>query len=75
MLYSAWGRDGSADMIVAGMSLPEQIRRIDPGLTLIRTFEARNYDEAMRQFNEANGRDSDETPPKIQPRRLAGVGA
>jgi len=51
MIYSAWGRDGVADTLVEGATLPEGVRKIDPGMSIIRTFEAQTWADAVSQFS------------------------
>jgi hypothetical protein len=55
MIYSAWGKDGIADTLAEGMELQEAARVADPGLVLIRTFEATDWNDAMRQYHEWQG--------------------
>lgn len=55
MVYSAWGEGGVASTVVPGVTLPDWVARTDPGLQLIRTFEADSWEDAMRQYHEWQG--------------------
>ena len=47
MLFSAWGRDGVPDTVALGDTLSDEIRRLDPALRLVCTFEADSWEAAV----------------------------
>jgi hypothetical protein len=55
MKYSAWGRAGVADTFIPGDTLTAQLRQMDPGLELVKVFEATSWNDAMRQYHEWQG--------------------
>ena len=55
MIYSAWGVDGVANTLIAGMQLPAHDRNVEPNIQLIKLFEAASWNDAMRQYHEWQG--------------------
>ncbi len=58
MTYSAWicdDEDGREFTFVPGESMPEQLRERTPMPSLLKVFEAANWNDAMRQYHEWQG--------------------
>ena len=55
MIYSAWGVDGVANTLIAGIQLPAHDRNMEPNIQLIKVFEAPSWNDAMRQYHEWQG--------------------
>lgn len=55
MIYSAWGVDGVANTLIAGVQLPAHERDMEPNIQLIKLFEATSSNDAMRQYHEWQG--------------------
>ena len=54
MIFTAWGAEGVSTLIV-GEILPEFELVSTPGLSLLKRFEAKSWNDAMRQYHEWHG--------------------
>lgn len=56
MIFTAWGAEGVSTLIV-GETLPESELVSSPGMTLLKRFEAKSWNDVMRQYHEWQGWD------------------
>lgn len=55
MIYSAWGKNGVADLLIEGTTMRADLAEQEKGSKLIKTFEAESYEDAMRQYYQFQG--------------------
>lgn len=49
-LYTAWGSHGRATLLLAGDLLPDWMYDEEPGLEMLKVFEAETWEDACRQY-------------------------
>ena len=54
MIYTAWGKDGQANTLVAAEALPPQLQEEDNS-ELIWRIEANSWEEAMQKYHTLQG--------------------
>lgn len=55
MKYSAWGKDGCDFLFINGDEMSPQQAQLNPGMQLLKVFEAHSWNDAMRQYHEWQG--------------------